>query len=347
MKITDVQNIKPKNAVERDSTVVQVLTDEGIVGGGGVDSGVLDVVDALKPALIHQDPARIAWLVERMQQRAPDADRRAAMPAISAIESALWDIAGKAAGVPTYVLLGGKFRDRVRVCHVVRAPTYDKLVEQAGNLVREGYTAVQAAPLPEGWGALPWQEVVSETARTVEALRSAVGDDTDIALDLQRSASGPERAVEMVKALSPFRPMFIEDALGADDVPTLSRVQEQSDVPLAAGGTLSSLADFVKLIDSRAADIVRLDLRRCGGILEAKKVAAIAEASYVTVAPRNHPGPLATAASLHLSAVTPNLAIMEFDDEPGAPFLNGAERPSDGYLPLPTRPGLGVDPEGS
>ena len=342
MKIIDVQAVRP-HTIECNYAIAQVTTDEGIIGEGGLDEFGSDVVNAFKPVLIGQDPSRIAWLCERLKEDYSYGQHQGVMPAISAVESALWDIAGKAARVPTYVLLGGKYRDKIRVCQVIKETNRNSLVERSKRLAEDGYTALQAVPLPQGWGTLPWTEVIHETAKTVEAIRKAVGDDMDIALDLQGSANSPKSAAEMITALSYFQPMFVEDALGTDDVSTLSQLQDRSTVPLSTGGNISSFPDFVKLINSRATDIVRLDLSLCGGILEAKKIIAVAEASYVTIALRNQPDPFSIASILHLSAATPNLAIMEFDaDGSVVPLVHSAEKPTDGYLPLPSRPGLGI-----
>ena len=350
MKITDIRTFHCSDGV-RNAIFLQVHTDEGIVGVGepytiGPDEGVLGLLDSIKPWFIGRDPSRIEWLLKRARNTMRFPLGPVGWSALSGIDHALWDIAGKAAGLPVYMLLGGKFRDRVRVYHGVQGPTPEELAENGLTLVDEGYTALKTSPYGPEWRSMPWNAAVREGARRLEALRTAVGEDVDIGIDVHATLLEPMRAEQLTEALEPYRPMFIEEPVRPEHFPSFARLRERLRVPLATGENLYGLDQFVSLIDAHGVDIIQPDLCSCGGILEAKKIAAVAEANYVTVAPHNPLGLLSTAVSVHLAATTPNFVILEYHGDHArtkARFVDDPWRPKDGYMPLPTRPGLGME----
>lgn len=352
MKITDIRTYHCSDG-RRNNIFLQVFTDEGITGVGepytvGPDEGVLGIIENMRDWFIGQDPSRIEWLLRRARNTMRFPLGQVAWSALSGVEHALWDIAGKAAGVPVYMLLGGKFRDRVRAYHAIYDPDPEKLAESALSLMDEGYTAFKTSPFPPGWRDMPWNRVVREGAHRMEVFRKAVGDDVDIGLDVHATLLEPSRAYQLAQAMTPYRPMFIEEPVRPESVASTARLREQLRVPVATGENLYDLKEFVNLFDAQAVDIIQPDLCVCGGLLEGKKIAAAAEANYVTVAPHNPLGLLSTALSVHLAACIPNFAILEYHGDhkkPKARFIDdhGPWTPVEGYFQLPTRPGLGME----
>ena len=350
MKITDIRTFHCSDGV-RNSVFLQVHTDAGIIGVGepytiGPDEGILGLVDSIKPWFIGRDPSRIEWLLRRARNTMRFPLGPVGWSALSGIDHALWDIAGKAAGLPVYMLLGGKFRDKVRVYHGVQGAYPAELAENGLALMEQGYTALKTSPYGPEWRSQPWNSVVREGARRLEALRGAVGDDVDIGIDIHATLAEPVRAEQLADALAPYRPMFVEEPVRPEHIPSFARLRERLQVPLATGENLYGLGQFVSLIDARGVDIIQPDLCSCGGILEAKKIAAVAEANYVTVAPHNPLGLLSTAVSVHFAAATPNFVILEYHGDHAstkARFVDDPWKPVDGYMPLPTRPGLGME----
>ena len=350
MKITDIRTFHCSDG-GRNNIFLQVRTDEGIVGVGepysiGPDEGILALVDAIKPWFVGQDPSRIEWLLRRARNTMRFPLGPVGWSALSGIDHALWDIAGKAAGLPVYMLLGGRFRNRVRVYHSVGGSSAGELADNGLALLDEGYTALKTSPYGPEWRSMPWNAVVREGARRLEALRRAVGEDVDIGIDIHATLAVPVRAEQLTEALAPCRPMFVEEPVRPDHFPSFARLREKLQVPLATGENLYGLAQFVSLIDAQGVDIIQPDLCSCGGILEAKKIAAVAEANFVTVAPHNPLGLLSTAVSVHLAASTPNFVILEYHGDHArakARFVDDPWKPVDGYMPLPARPGLGME----
>ena len=350
MRITDIRTFHCSDGT-RNTIFLQVFTDEGLVGVGepytiGPDEGVLALVESIKPWFVDQDPSRIEWLLRRARNTMRFPQGPVGWSALSGIEHALWDIAGKAAGVPVYMLLGGAFRDRVRVYHGVSGTTPEELAESALALKEQGYSAFKTSPYPPGWREMPWNRVPHEAAARLEALRLATGDEVDLAIDIHATLAEAVRAQQLAEAVAPYRILFVEEAVQPENIATMARLRAAVRVPLATGENLYGLSQFTDLIESQAVDIIQPDLCVCGGLLEAKKIAAVAEANYVTVAPHNPLGLLSTAVCVHLAACIPNFLILEYrgdHDRPKAQFVDEPWRPVNGYLELPTRPGLGME----
>jgi len=347
-----IKDIKTYHASDgaRNSIFLHVLTDEGVTGVGepytiGPDEGVIGLIESIKPWFVGQDPSRIEWLMRRARNNMRFPLGQVAWSALSGIEMALWDIQGKALDLPVYMLLGGKVRDKIRLYHGIHGDTPDTLAENARALVAEGYTGLKMFPCP-GYADSPWNRVVRDSAARMEAVRKAVGDSIDIAVDIHTTVVESSKARELIEAMEPYRLFFVEEPVRPDNIATMARLREQVRVPIATGENLYGVTMFNELLDAEAVDIIQPDLCVCGGLLEAKKICAAAEAHYVTVSPHNPLGLLSTAAAVHLAASTPNFIVLEYHGDharPKAAFVDDPWTPENGYFALPTRPGLGME----
>ena len=351
MKITKVETFLV-GLPHRNFLLVKVQTDEGIDGIGeayscGPDDATVAVIRDFESWLVGRDPRDVEALWHLMYAGSRFPGGAILNAAISGIEHALWDIAGKALGTPVYRLLGGKVRERIRVYQAPRGATSEALAEDAVALVeRYGYTALKISPQPPGFEKLAWSALVREAVARMEAVRRAVGEDVDIGVDPHARIFEPARALEMAEALQPYRPLFFEEPLRPENVDALAYVRARSPIPIATGEMLYTKFQFRELLEKRAADVVQPDVCVAGGILECKKIAAMAEAHYVTVAPHNPMGPVATAVNVHLAASTPNFLVLEYtadDQPPRRDLLVEPLRVKDGYIDVPDRPGLGVE----
>ena len=350
MKITDIQSYHCHDGT-RNSVFLQVLTDEGITGSGqpytvGPDEAILAAIESSKHWFVGQDPSRIEWLLRRAKNTMRFPLGPVEWSFLSGLDHALWDIAGKAAGVPVYRLLGGPTRDRVRVYRQLSGDSPESLAEQATDLLAEGYTAFKVSPYPPGWRRKPWLLVVRSAAERLEALRAAVGEGPDLAVDIHSTLREPARARQLADALAPHRLMFVEEPVRPDYIPSTARLRREFRVALATGENLYGITQFAELLDQSAVDIIQPDLLCCGGLLEATKIAAMAEAHYVTVAPHNPLGLLSTALDVHFAASITNFVIMEYHgdhERPRARFVKDMWKPIGGHFELPEAPGLGLE----
>jgi galactonate dehydratase len=351
MKITKIDTFLV-NAGARNWPFVKVHTDEGIHGVGeayscGPDKATVEVIHDFEAWLIGRDPRDIEGLWNLMYAGSRFPGGSVVNAAISGIEHALWDISGKAAGLPVYRLLDGKCRDKVRVYQSPHGTTPEALAEHAVTLTaRYGYTALKLDPLPPDHQAMPWNAALRAAVARVEAVRRAVGDDIDIGLDPHARIFEPARALDLCMALAPFRLFFIEEPLRPENYAALSKLSQHTEVPLATGEMLYTKYEFRDLIQLQAVDIVQPDVCLTGGLWEMKKIAVLAEANYVSVAPHNPCGPIATAVNVHFAASTQNFVVLEYypdDESPRRDLVDEPMRLVDGYLALPERPGLGLD----
>ena len=351
MKITRVET-HAAPLIGRDSLIVRVHTDEGLVGLGeaypvGPNEAVAATIRDFQDWIAGRDPRDVngIWYYLYAHSRFPGGS--VVNAAISGIEHALWDIAGKAAGVPVYRLLGGKCRNRIRVYQSCGGATPEAIAAHARQLVGQyGYTALKMSPHPPNSNELPWAAVVAGAADRLAAVREAVGPDVDIGLDPHARIFEPMRAFEMAAAVQPYRPFFFEEPLRPENIDALAWLAQKSDVPIATGEMLYTTFGFRELLAKQAATIIQPDICICGGMSEMKKIAALAEAHYVTVAPHNPLGPLATAINVHFAATTHNFLILEYhsdDESPRRDVLVEPMQLRDGYLELPQGPGWGVE----
>jgi galactonate dehydratase len=300
-----------------------------------------------KSWLVGKDPRNVEYLWATMYNFTRFPGGAVINAAISGIEHALWDIAGKAAGLPVYMLLGGKCRDKVRVYQSAGGGTPKDLAASAQRLIQKyGYTALKMAPHPPRSQSMPYNAVTRSAGQRAEAVRAAVGPDIDLAFDAHATLFEPIRAFQMSEALKPARPFFLEEPIRMENMDALATLKHKMQIPLATGECLYTKFDFRQLMERQAVDIVQPDICLAGGIMEQKKIAAMAEAHYVVVAPHNPMGPLATTVNVHFAAATPNFFILEYHPDDTSPRKDLLKEPlmvKDGYIPVPNKPGFGVE----
>lgn len=336
---------------DRPRVIVAIDTDEGITGWGecynhGPDWALPPLLDYLYLQIEGHDPRRIEFLILKLLQQQRFPPGALGLAAISAIDHALWDISAKALNVPVYMLLGGNARDKVRVyLGVYTAPDPKDARDQCLALEEKwGFTAFKMSPFRGDLHSRRWGEVVRETGKYFEGLREACPSHFEFAFDAHAKIFEPWQAVQLGNALAANDPMFFEEPLRPENVEAWGPFKAQLQCPLATGESLYSRFEFLRLLNVRGADIIQPDICAIGGLLEMRKIAAIAEAHYVTVAPHNPMGPLATAVNLHFCAAQPNFKILEYRLPERAPYVKDPYLPKGGYLELrPDRPGWGVE----
>ncbi len=345
LKITDVKLFLIGSGT-RNFCIVKVDTDQGISGIGeayscGPDAAIVEVVKDFKGWLVGQDPRNIEHIYSMLVNFTRFPGGLVVNAAISGIEHALWDIAGKAAGLPVYMLLGGKCRDKIRTYQSAGNPeTAKRLVE------KYGYTAIKMRPQPDGDNSKPYNEITRGAAARVKAMRDILGPDVDIGCDIHARFFEVTRAARLAAAIAPYNPMWLEEPIRPENEHAMKKLSDRVTIPLASGECNYQRHEFRRLLELGALDIIQPDICLCGGIMEMKKIAAMAEAHYVTVAPHNPMGPVANAVNVHFAASTSNFFILEYHpDDEGVrkDLLKEPLMVKDGYIPLPTKPGLGVE----
>lgn len=330
---------------------LQISTDVGIVGYGepiveGLARSTESVVHELGEFLIGQDPRRIEHLWQAMYRGNFYRGGPLLMSAISGIEQALWDIKGKSLGVPVYELLGGIYRESVRMYAHCMSTDLDEAVSRARELTAQGLTAIKVGVTAPA-APLPTPAFIDAEAERFRAIRNAVGDEVDIAIDFHGRLS-PDAAIGLIGAIAPYRPMFVEEPCLPENTSALLRIRESTLVPIATGERLFTRWQFRDVLERQAVSIVQPDLCHAGGIFEARKIAAAAEVNYATIAPHNPLGPISLAACLQLDVCTPNFLIQEYpsvddDADLGVGLLSQPFEIVDGSIGLPTGPGLGIE----
>ncbi len=335
---------------------VKVETDEGIYGIGEMGAwGYLDAcagaLEKLKSYLVGKNPLQIEHHFNFMY-RSMYFRGSVVLSAISAVDIALWDILGKTLNVPIYQLLGGKTRDKVRTYAPVFESDPQKMVEGCLKLKEQGFTAARLMMC----GSMATNDVsreecifsnkVSDYINRVKVCREAVGEDFDLCLEVHRSMT-PSEAVAFARGVEKYNPLFIEDPIAPDSVEAMANVANSINIPIATGERAISIQEMQSFCSQNAARYLRPDVCVVGGITAAKKIAAIAEANYIAIAPHNPLGPISTAACLQLDACIPNLLIQEFPSfyhaGEEAKMMKEPFRVEDGYIYIPDGPGLGID----
>lgn len=351
LKITDIKTFVV-GLVSRNLIFVKVETDQGIHGIGeayscGPDEATVAVVNDFKSWLVGQDPRNVEHLWATMVNFTRFPGGLVVNAAISGIEHALWDIAGKAAGLPVYMLLGGKVRDKIRVYQSIGGDTPQRAADSAMALVSKyGYTAVKMSPHPPKGNALPYNAVTRQAGLRVRAVREAVGPDVDIGVDIHAKFFEVRRASRLAREIEPYNPMWLEEPIRPENPDAMKKLAEHVNIPLASGECNYTKHEFRDLLALQALDIIQPDICVTGGVLEMKKIAAMAEANYVMVAPHNPMGPVATTVNVHFAASTPNFLILEYHPDDTSPRKDLLKQPlmvKDGYIPLPTQPGYGIE----
>lgn len=350
MKITNIESYPIWNNGWNFVFVV-VDTDEGIYGVGeagspGREQALIGLIEHFKPLLIGQDPSRIEHIWQSLFRGFFFPAQRLESAAISAVDMALWDIKGKALGVPVYDLLGGRVRDKV-VCYphnLGHQMEIAPLVESCLETKEAGWKFVRFGVPSEG-DILEPRPVVLTSIKQIQAVREAVGDEIEICFDVHTRLDLPD-AVWLCQEVEQFRPFFIEDPLRAENPDSFKTLRPRTTVPLAAGEQFCSKWEFRQLIEEEWIDYARIDLCHAGGLTEAKKIAGWCETHYIKLALHNPMGPISTAACLHLNLCCPNFGVQEQAQPPGTiltDLIPGQPVWEDGYLLPPTAPGLGVE----
>ena len=279
------------------------------------------------------------------------AARRGAMDyysAVSGIEQALWDLAGKRAGVPVYELLGGAVRDRLRVYANgwARTTSHEELAARARAVVARGFTALKFDPVPGPWRSFITRQQEDETVARVAVVREAVGPDVDILLEIHRRLA-PMHAVRIARQVEEFEPYWFEEPVLAENIDALADARAEIDLPVVTGEELYTKFEFREVFERGAADIINPDVCNVGGILELKEIAAMAEVYFVAVAPHNYNSTtVGLAATLQAAATMPNFIITEYfmNLEPwGREVATPPFEVEESHITLSDRPGLGID----
>ncbi len=350
MKITAVETLP----IDR-YLFVRIKTNEGIIGLGESGAwGFLEAsektVEPFRRYLIGQDPLRIEHHWQYLY-RSTHFTGAAIVGALSAIDIALWDIAGKYLGVPCYQLLGGKCRDKARVYAHVFGDTKEKLVQGCIDAKKRGFTAVgHLTPFLDEPRSVPYAKTyadkIQDAIDTVRRYREAVGNEVDLCVEIHRRLS-PAEAVALADGISPYHPFFYEDPILPDNLDAMEWVSRRIKIPIATGERFFTIQQFATLLARGAVQYVRPDVCLAGGLTASKKIAALAEAHYAQVVPHNPLSPVSTAACIQLAACIPNFALQEYPhgerEPPKSDIVRGALRLEKGYLLVPEAPGIGVE----
>ena len=361
MKITDVEVLRMKAPTEPDNNwlFVRIHTDSGLsgIGEGSLqykDAALAAELDSFAAYLRGKDPFRIEHIWTSLHRRTTWTGGAVTISAISAIDLALWDIKGKALGVPVYELIGGKVRDRVplyangwltghRPTAHGPAGEKDRYAECARAVVEQGYRCLKLYPF--GGAQVITPERIARGVGLVGAVRDAVGPNIEVAVDV-RSRLNVWSARRVAQQLEPMDIAWLEEPILFDNADAMAAFARSVRVPVATGEQLYTRWEFRALLEQNAVDIIQPDICHAGGLSELRKIAAMAETYYVSLAPHNSNGPISTVASLHLDMGIPNCHMQEL-------FLNSVDlyqemltNPliiADGYGAPPDGPGWGTD----
>ncbi len=333
--------------------LVRVDTDEGVYGWGegslhGSIQAVETAIHELSDYLIGQDPAGVERHWQGMYHAWRWRGGAVLMTAMAALDLALWDIEGKRLGVPVYRLLGGPFRPRI-ACYASHwlggVQTPDQAEEGAKEAVRRGFGAFKWSPFNAEHLRDNEASAMRRAADLMAAARSGAGPDVEIMIECSERLS-PRTAILAARALEPFRPFWFEEPIPFENARAMARLQRELPVPIATGERLVSRWEFRELLEEQGCRIIQPDLMHAAGIAECRRIAALADTYYVSVAPHNSGGPIETLAAIHLAASIPNFLILEqMENEQAARARICTDPPviQDGHFLLPTIPGLGTD----
>jgi L-rhamnonate dehydratase len=338
--------------------IVRVSTDAGITGYSDMETAAsvakaaveaprwseegVEAFDGLASLIVGENPLEVERLWYKMYRGSIYYGRRGvAIQAISAIDIALWDIMGKFYQQPIHILLGGKWRDKVRAyASTLFRPTPQAMGEATKKYLDQGFTAIKF-----GWGV--FGKDPNMDVRLVEAARQQMGSQNDLLVDtgwfIERT---PKQAIQVVRSIEAFRPFFVEEILHPEDYDGYRQVAENVETLIACGEQEATEWGFRQLIEQGNVDILQPDLTRCGGFTIARKIVHMAELGNVLVIPHSWSSDLLTAASLHLNAFQRRAVFVEFNTSQGPLSRAMVKTPlqmTDGYVPVPTGPGLGLE----
>lgn len=348
MKITHVEQFSPRERTR----LVRIGTDSGLSGWGestleGKPYSVTAAIDEFAGYLVGKDPLRIEHHWQQMYRSSFFRGGAHNMTAIAGLDAALWDIAGKHYGVPSYMLLGGNVRDRIRVyahwgIRDMRDESLESARERLTMLQGMGYTAYKSGP-PGFWRAHEPPSRTDEFVEMAYLMREWVGQDVELCFDFHGKMA-PGLAIEVCKQLEGMRPMFVEEPVPQENEDALKLVSDHVSFPIATGERLLSRWEFRRVIEQQCVSLLQPDVAHCGGITELKKIANYAEVYYQHIMPHCAIGPLALAACMTVDAVVPNFLVQEqVDGALGAGVVKRPWEVKDGHIELWDTPGLGVE----
>lgn len=367
MKVTEVKTMiveaEPPYIGGKYWLFLEILTDEGITGIGeriagssysnhlkDLKSQVSLIEEFAGQFVIGENPLNIELIWDRMYGTRHDLRHPSlyATPVISAIDMALWDIAGKAAGQPIYNLLGGMYHEKLRAYAYMPSAGLIENPEKAGDvaakLLEEGNSACKIDPF------MPLHPVrdipiweIENAAKIFESIRDTVGNKLEVAIGTHGQLT-TYSAIRVADFLEPYHPFWFEEPVMPENVDEMARVAAHTSIPIATGERLVTKYEFNEVLEKQAAQIIQLDVGQCGGITEAKKIAAIAEAHYAVIAPHMYCGPVAAAAAIQIDTCCPNFMIQEANQGPLHKTI--FKEPlvfEDGFIIPPKGPGLGIE----
>ena len=343
MKIVEVKPFLVDHAL-----LVRVYTDEGLVGNG--EAGlwahhglVCEAVRELGDYYVGKDPGLIEHHFQTVSR-----DTHFMGPvlsaALSAIDVALWDILGKAAGLPVHQLLGGKCRDKVQVYASVNGQSPEQLADSVRTSMAAGFTSFRMTPFQTGFEEQNATQVISRAVDMVQAVRDAAGDEVDLGLEIHRNLR-PDEAIVLAREVAPYKILYYEDPVAPQSVEALEYVAKHVDIPIATGERFFSIYQYKDLVDRGIVSMIRADVSLAGGFTQVKKIAGLAEAAFVGVFPHLMGTAVNTAAFVQLAAAIPNYIVMEAN-EVGGPLSEIVDEPvalERGHRILPDRPGIGLE----
>lgn len=320
---------------------LKIHTNAGIVGLGepiteGRAKTCAAAVEEMSHYLIGKDPRAVVHHWQALYRHAFYRGGPILTSALSGIDQALWDIKGKALGVPVYELFGGPTRNRIRVYAHAGSP--DRIRE----LAAQGFTAFKTGPFKRRPARIvETKGFIDRATERFAALRDAAGPEADVGIDFHGAIS-PQTAKILIKALEPYQPMFIEEPVQCQNVDVMAEIARSTHIPIATGERIFTKWGFREILEKGAASILQPDLCHAGGITEVRLIAGMAEAYYAAIAPHNPLGPISLAAGIQLAASIPNFLCQE-QVSLGEGYLKKPFVVRDGYIDLPTGPGLGIE----
>lgn len=358
LKITDVRTAEIRG--HGYQLHVRVYTDQGLFGHGeGCDAvtGGVPLVRSFGGMLVGQDPLNVDYLFERIRKSGifHGAQGGQFVAALSAVEIALWDLAGKALGLPVYQLLGGKMRDRIRVyCDSQTEDPDDPGAREKIQQIRDmGFTAAKI-DIDDGNDPMRWDKVnwtasnaeIDHMVKKVAFMRESLGKRIDLAVDMH-GRYDLTTGKRVAKEVEPFKLLWLEEPVPPENVDAMCEVRASTNTPICCGENLFLRYGFRELLEKRAVDIIMPDIQKCGGLLEARKIADLAHTYYVPMAPHGVASPIGTMASCHVCAAIPNFLVLEWHWIPMLEYWRGFVKEGEiidrGFVTLPDRPGIGVE----
>ena len=353
MKITKLELLK----VRPRWMFLKMYTDTDLVGLGepvleGHCTSVEAVVREFEDYLIGKDPMQIEHHVQALYRGGFYRGGPLMLSAISGIEQAMWDIKGKYYNCPVWEMLVGKVRDKIRMyTHIKRSAvagdfSVDEMLNITDERLRAGYTALKYSIIPPIRAIDTPQNLMGHIARFA-AVRERIGDSVDLAIDFHGRVS-PAMALRLAEELKPYRPFFIEEPCLPENVDCMANIARSTSIPIAAGERLFGKWQFRELLEKQAVAVVQPDICHCGGIFEGRKIALMSELYFGSIAPHNPLGPISLAACLQVDACSPNFLVQEHPGNPdggdlGVGYLKEPFVMKNGYIDVPTKPGLGVE----